>query len=74
MAANAEVDLAALRAFRRRVAMENMLARQRFEIYAPTYSGHSIHPANTVTGVPDRDQFGRTQQDVISRLAADGII
>ena len=74
MAANAEVDLAALRAFRRRVAMENMLARQRFEIYAPTYSGHSIHPANTVTGVPDRAQFGRTQQDVISRLAADGII
>lgn len=74
MAANAEIDLSALRAFRRRVAMENMLARQRFELYAPTYSGHSIHPANTVDGVPERADFRRTQQDVISRLEADGII
>lgn len=74
MAANAEIDLASLRAFRRRVAMENMLARQRFELYAPTYAGHSIHPPNTVDGVPERADFRRTQQDVISRLAADGII
>lgn len=74
MAANAEIDLSALRAFRRRVAMENMLARQRFELYAPTYSGRSIHPANTVDGVPERADFRRTQQDVISRLEADGII
>src|SRR5690606_35740489 len=44
MAANAEVDLAGLRAFRRRVAMENMLARQRFELYAPTYAGTQMHP------------------------------
>ena len=74
MAANAEIDLASLRAFRRRVAMENMLARQRFELYAPTYAGRSIHPANTVDGIPERADFRRTQHDVISRLAADGII
>lgn len=74
MAANAELDLAALRAFRRRVAMENMLARQRFELYAPTYASRTIHPANTVDGVPERGDFRRMQQSVIDRLVADGVI
>jgi predicted amidohydrolase len=74
MAANAELDLAALRAFRRRVAMDNMLARQRFEVYAPTYAGRTIHPANSFTGVPDRGDFRRVQQSVIDRLVADGVI
>jgi predicted amidohydrolase len=74
MAANAELDLAALRAFRRRVAMDNMLARQRFEVYAPTYAGRAIHPANSFTGVPDRGDFRRVQQSVIDRLVADGVI
>lgn len=74
MAANAELDLSGLRAFRRRVAMENMLARQRFEVYAPTYAGRTIHPANTVDGVPDRGHFRSTQQRVIERLVADGVI
>jgi predicted amidohydrolase len=74
MAANAEIDLAGLRHFRRRVAMDNMLARQRFELYAPTYAGVSIHPANTVDGVPERAHFRRTQQTVIDQLVADGVI
>ncbi|MQW76840.1 nitrilase [Nocardioides sp. dk4132] len=74
MAANAEIDLASLRAFRRRVAMENVLARQRFELYAPTYAGTSVHPANTVTGVPDRAHFRSTQESVIRGLEARGII
>lgn len=74
MAANAELDLAGLRAFRRRVAMENMLARQRFELYAPTYAGRTIHPANSVDGVPERGDFRRVQQNVIDRLVADGVI
>jgi len=74
MAANAELDLDGLRAFRRRVGMENMLARQRFELYAPTYSRYTLHPANTVSGVPDRGFFRRTQQSVIDRLVADGVI
>lgn len=74
MAANAEVDLASLRAFRRRVAMDNMLARQRFELYAPTYAGTTIHPANRVTGVPERGDFRATQQRVIDDLAARGVI
>ncbi|WP_207950491.1 nitrilase-related carbon-nitrogen hydrolase [Nocardioides ochotonae] len=74
MAANAEIDLASLRAFRRRVAMENVLARQRFELYAPTYSQVSVHPANTVEGVPDRAHFRSTQESVIRGLEARGII
>lgn len=74
MAANAEIDLASLRAFRRRVAMENMLARQRFELYAPTYAGTTVHPANGVTGVPARADFRATQQRVIDDLAARGVI
>lgn len=74
MAAYAEIDIEALRSFRRRVAMENMLARQRFEIYAPTYAGRTIHPANTINGVPDRALFRRTQEAVIRRLEDDGVI
>jgi predicted amidohydrolase len=74
MAANAEIDLASLRAFRRRVAMENMLARQRFELYAPTYASTSVHPANQVTGVPARADFRAAQERVIADLAARGVI
>ncbi|WP_378528439.1 nitrilase-related carbon-nitrogen hydrolase [Nocardioides yefusunii] len=74
MAANAMIDLGASRAFRRRVAMENVLARQRFELYAPTYAGHVLHPANTVDGVPDRSQFRATQQSVVDALVARGVI
>lgn len=74
MAANAEIDLAASRAFRRRVAMENVLARQRFELYAPTYAQTTIHPANTVEGVPERAHFRATQESVIAALVARGVI
>lgn len=74
MAANAEIDLASSRAFRRRVAMENVLARQRFELYAPTYAGTTVHPANTVDGVPERTHFRETQLSVIASLAERGVI
>src|SRR5690606_21748487 len=42
MAANVDLDLEGLRASRRRVGMENMLARQRFELYAPTYAKYTL--------------------------------
>ena len=74
MVAHAEIDLASSRAFRRRVAMENTLARQRFELYAPTYAATTIHPANTVEGVPERTHFRATQQNVIDALAERGVI
>ncbi|MFD1824065.1 MULTISPECIES: nitrilase-related carbon-nitrogen hydrolase [Mumia] len=74
MAANAEIDLGGLRAFRRRVAMENVLARQRFELYAPTYAGTVVHPANQLDGVPSRQDFRATQQRVITDLVDRGVI
>lgn len=49
MVATAAIDLAALRAERRRPGMGNVLARQRLELYAATYGG-SIYPADTLEG------------------------
>jgi predicted amidohydrolase len=73
--AYADIDLAALRRFRRRPGMENLLSRQRFEAYAASYAGHSHYPANTLAdGFEGRAHFSRTQAEVIERLARNGII
>jgi predicted amidohydrolase len=75
----ADIDLAALRAARRKPAMTNFIARQRLELFAATYAGNSPQRAdnliqnNDVT-VPDRDYFLRTQEEVIERLIKDGLI
>lgn len=75
MAANAEIDLAALRRARRTPEMGNLLPRQRFELYASSYARHSFYPPNTVRpGETGREHFVTTQRAVIERLAADGII
>ncbi|MEQ8517223.1 MAG: nitrilase-related carbon-nitrogen hydrolase [Chromatocurvus sp.] len=78
MCGNAEVDIDALRRTRRRPAMTNMLARQRLDLFAPTYA-EGVYPANNmlVEGdirVPDRSHFMATQQAVIDGLVARGII
>jgi hypothetical protein len=71
----AEIDLAALRRARRRPGMENLLSRQRFELYAESYRSHSFHPPNTLGGGgPGRERFVRTQLETIERLARLGII
>jgi predicted amidohydrolase len=75
----AEIDLAALRRFRRRPGMGNMLSRQRLELFAATYAG-SVYPPNTMLDAsgkalaPERRHFGDTQRAVIERLARDGLI
>jgi len=75
MVANASVDLASLRAARRRVGMGNLLARQRTELFAPVYANTVVHPADLLAGAaPDRALFRRVQADVIARLAAEGKI
>jgi predicted amidohydrolase len=75
MAAFGEIDLDALRRFRRRPGMTNMLARQRFEAYAAIYSSTSFHPPNTMSaGSPERALFLRTQTETIARLAEKEII
>ncbi|MGJ3647709.1 nitrilase-related carbon-nitrogen hydrolase [Sphingomonas sp. GlSt437] len=71
----ADIDLAALRAQRRKPGMTNQLARQRLELFAATYAG-SVQPANSLSDgqIPDRDHFIRTHEAVIERLSKDGLI
>jgi predicted amidohydrolase len=67
--ANADVDLAALREFRQRPAMSNLLARQRLELYAESYAKYSVYPPDTLLSQPaERAHFMRTQQEVIKKL------
>ncbi|KAB7727969.1 nitrilase [Rudanella paleaurantiibacter] len=69
MAAHADIDLNALRAHRQRPGAANVLARQRFELYAESYTGHSFSPPNTLLAEPvDRTHFAKTQQAVIDKL------
>lgn len=76
----AEIDLAALRRYRRRPGMGNLLARQRLELFAPVYGGPPVHPANGLMGpdgrffVPERGYFASVQSKVIERLAAAGLV
>jgi predicted amidohydrolase len=74
MVANAEIDLHALRHYRKRPGMSNMLSRQRFELYAESYARHSFYPPNTLLATntaqpPERTHFIRIQQETIERLA-----
>jgi hypothetical protein len=76
----AEIDLAALRRYRRRPGMGNLLSRQRLELFAPIYGGAPVYPANTLLGqdgsvtVPERSHFIETQRQVIERLVALGLV
>lgn len=75
MAAFAEIDLAALRRYRRRPGLNNLLSRQRFELYAASYSQTHFYPANTMeNGEIDLKHFMKTQQEAIDRLSNLGII
>jgi predicted amidohydrolase len=75
MVANADIDLHALRHFRRRPAMGNLLARQRFELYAQSYVQHSFYPPNTLLAQPaERGHFVATQVATIARLEQLGLI
>ena len=78
MVANAEIDLASLRAWRNRPGMGNLLARQRLELFQSTYAG-SIHPADTMLDgeqvrVPERAVFACTQAETLARLRASDLI
>ena len=67
--ANADIDLTSLRAFRQRPAIGNVLARQRFELYAESYARHTIFPPNTLLSeLADRNHFMKTQQASIDKL------
>jgi predicted amidohydrolase len=75
MAAFAEIDLVALRRDRHRPGLNNILSRQRFELYAQSYTQSTFYPANTMLNQPvDRKHFMQTQQKTIERLSELGII
>ncbi len=75
MAAFAEIDLAALRRYRRRPGLNNLLSRQRLELYAQSYSQSHFYPANSMLDKEvDRKHFIQTQQETIERLAKLGVI
>jgi len=75
----AELDLAALRAARRRPGMTNYLARQRTALFAPVYAAADFQRADALVEsgqvrVPERDHFRRVQEQTIERLAREGLI
>ena len=78
MVANAEIDLAALRANRAKPGMPNYFARQRLELFADAYSG-GVYPANSLLKdgepfVPEREHFIAAQRASIKKLANEGLI
>lgn len=75
----ADLDLAALRAARRRPGMTNYLARQRTELFAPVYAAAHVQRADSLIEngelrIPDRDHFRRVHEEVIERLSREGLI
>ncbi|HMO41334.1 MAG TPA: nitrilase-related carbon-nitrogen hydrolase [Saprospiraceae bacterium] len=75
MVANATIDIAALRYHRQRLGMSNFIARQRLELYAPTYAQYAIYPVNNLVNKnPDRSHFVQQQQQVIQQLLESLII
>ncbi len=80
MLAHADLDLAALRHYRGRPGMFNLLSRQRLELFAPTYSGTEVYPANSLLNedgslrTPERGHYREMQTRVIRKLQERGIL
>jgi predicted amidohydrolase len=75
----ADLDIAALRAARRKPGMTNVLSRQRTELFASIYAAGSHQQANAlldgdIVKTPDRDHFNRVQAETLERLAKGGLI
>jgi predicted amidohydrolase len=76
MSAFAEIDPAVVRRARRRPGMGNLLARNRFDLYADVYRGARFHEAGGLGdgAAPERSYFVDAQRAVIKRLADEGVI
>ncbi len=69
MVANSYIDINALRDYRSKVSMQNYNARQRFELYAPSYASYSHYPPNSFASKnPNKELFINTQLNVIKKL------
>jgi predicted amidohydrolase len=68
--ANSTIHIEALRNARGRVGMSNFIARQRFELYAPTYSNRQFYPVNNLLNIePSRQHFIEVQKGVIEKIS-----
>lgn len=77
--ANAYLDMAGLRAARRRPAMSNMLSRQALEMFADTFATADLRRRNGLLKggevvIPDRSYFRARQADAIARMTERGIL
>ena len=79
MVANAELDITALRRYRNKPGMGNILSRQRNELFSAHYN-QAVYPANTMlnaaqqVNVPERSHFIQTQLNSIQALKKAGVI
>jgi len=75
MVASAMVDLGALRRHRRQTGMSNLVARQRFEMYAPMYASHTFTPPDQAREpIQNRAELLKLQEQTIERLVQTGVI
>lgn len=79
MAANASIDIAAMRRARSAAGMSNLLARQPFGLFAESYAKHMHHAPNSFlknggVEIPDRAFFQERQRREIARLKETGVI
>ena len=73
------LDMAGLRAYRRRPAMANMLSRQALELFVESFASADLRRRNGLLQggklvVPDRSYFVSCQSDVIERMLARGLL
>lgn len=79
MVAHAELDIEALRQWRRRPGMGNLLGRQRTELFRDQYA-HTVHPPNSMLSgdgavqVPERSEFQKQHRRVIADLVRRGVL
>lgn len=79
MVAHAEIDIEALRRWRLRPGMSNILSRQRTELFAPVYAGRTVHAPGSLLDaggelrIPTRAEFAQRQREAIASLVAAGI-
>jgi predicted amidohydrolase len=77
--ANTFLDMAGLRAYRRRPAMSNMLSRQALDLFAESYANADLRRRNGLLQgdkvmIPDRAYFQQRQADAIARMIERGIL
>ncbi len=79
MTANARIDLAGLREYRRRSGINNMLSRLPFDVFQSGLSGQDFRRKNGLwrdgkVVVPERKYFRERQADTLERLIAARVI